>query len=155
MSHAGAFRTLVAVVAVASLGSCKKLRGNQEIAGFPKPVGPIHINFTCAAGAVPAIGLADSLGISAWQYETKKKDSISWVVPPNVAINSIVAKPSGTLPLDPPGPGVGQQGGAFKSKVKDSNKPDTSYNYNIEATCNPGLGAQPVHLLIDPVMIVR
>jgi len=148
MSHAGAYRTLAAVLAAASLVSCKKV-----IVNFADPVGPIHVNFTCVG--TPSISLADASGNPAWTYRTKKKDPISWVVGPAVTIDSIVSKDTIPLPLDPAGPQGGQPGLPYDSKVKDSNKPTTDYHYNIFASCNPGGGAPVLQLKIDPEMIVR
>ena len=58
MSHAGAYRSLVAFAAAASLVSCNWGGGDQHIVDYAEPVGPIHINFTCVG--IPSIGLADA-----------------------------------------------------------------------------------------------
>jgi hypothetical protein len=134
----------------ASLVSCRR---RETVEGYADPVGPIHINFSC--GAPITIGLADANGTPAWTFKTKKKDPISWEVPTNVTINSITAKTSADpLPLDPDGPQGGAPGVPFKSKVKDSNKPEKDYLYKIEATCHTTTGAD-VRLVLDPEMIVR
>ena len=153
MSHAGAFRTLVTLVVAASLVSCKPTSPSRTVAFSPKSASPIHVNFVC--GAVDSIGLADANGKSAWVFTADKKDTVSWVVPTNVTINSITGKTvADTLPLDSIGTQGGQPGVSFNSKVRDSNKQETTYHYNIDATCHPATGPD-VHLLIDPDMIVR
>jgi hypothetical protein len=153
MSHAGTHRTLALIVAAASLVSCKSWwGGDQQIIGYAEPVGPIHVNFTCVG--VPSISLADANGTPAWTVRAKKKDPISWQVPANVTIDSIVSKDTIPLPLDPAGPQGGGPGIGYSSKVKDSNKPPTDYHYNIFATCNPGGSAPVLRLKIDPEMII-
>lgn len=152
MSRSGACRTLATVLVAASLLSCKPRR-DETVVGYADPVGPIHINFSC--GDPISIGLADAAGTPAWTVKTKKKDPISWEVPANVTINSIMGKlPTDPLPLDPDGPQGGTPGVSFKSKVKDSNKPTTEYHYKIDVTCHPVTGPD-VRLVLDPEMIVR
>ncbi len=152
MSHAGAFRTLAVLVVAVSLVACSG-DDDDRIAGHTDPSGPVHINFSC--GDTLSIGLADGSGNPAWTFSTKKKDTVSWVVPANVAINSILPKTAAdTLPLDSAGTQGHAPGVAFISKVKDSNKPTTDYHYKIDATCHPATGPD-VRLLIDPDMIVR
>jgi len=153
MSHAGAFRTLALLAVAASLLSCNPSSPNLTVAVSPKSASPIHVNFAC--DSVASIGLVDANGKSAWVFTADKKDTVSWVVPGNVTINSITGKtPADTLPLDPNGAQGGQPGVSVDSKVRDSNKQETTYRYNILATCHPATGPD-VHLLIDPDMIVR
>ena len=154
MSHAGACRTLAMLVVATSL-ACNPSSPNNNVAvlGSPQSVSPIHVNFTC--GAIDSLALVDANGTPAWTFITKKNDTISWVVPSNVTINSITGKTAAdTLPLVSNGPQGGQPGVSFDSKVQNSNKSETKYHYNIDATCHPQTGSD-VHLLIDPEMIVR
>jgi hypothetical protein len=159
MSRTGVSRTLVALVAlvaVASLLSCTADEVAQLDTVAPS-ADSIRVKFSC--GAVDSIALTTPSGGSAWAVKRKPKDPISWVVSPNVTINSIVsATPADTLPLDTAGPQGGAPGTPFQSKVKE-NAPDKTFHYVINATCrpvggDPG-GANDVHLLIDPEMIIH
>src|SRR3954468_7528880 len=126
MSHAGAFRTLVLLAVAASLVSCSD-DDDDKVAGYTAPSGPVHINFSC--GDTLSIGLADASGNPAWSFSAKKKDTVSWVVPTNVKINSILPKTAAdSLPLDSAGTQGHALGAAYISKVKESNKPTTDYH---------------------------
>jgi hypothetical protein len=174
MSRTDVYRALAAIVAVASLVSCNSKVGDQNVSpnqaagpsqalggypgvvGYADAVGPIHINFTCdtTPPSIPSLSLADANGNPAWTVKAKKKDPISWEVPANVTIDSIVSKNAIPLPLDSAGPQGGGPGIPYSSKVKDSNKPPTDYHYNIFAKCNPTDGAPVLRLKIDPEMII-
>jgi hypothetical protein len=165
VSRASVYRTLAAIVAVASLVSCnpvseniqnQPLGGYSGVVGYADAVGPIHISFTCdtTPPAFPSLALADSTGNPAWTVKAKKKDPISWVVPANVTIDSIKSKNLIPLPLDSNGTQGGAPGVSFNSKVKNSNNPPTDYHYNIFAKCTPTDGAPVVRLRIDPEMII-
>jgi hypothetical protein len=154
MSHAGGFRTVVAVVVVASVVvSCNGGLHAQFDALVPD-TDEVHINFSC--GATNSIALADKNGGPAWSFQRKPNESITWVVPQAVTITSIASRPG-----DPPfpiGQGAGDPHGGspgtpFKGKVKGG--ANGTYHYIITASCDPGGGAPPLNLSIDPEMIVR
>ena len=164
MSRAGLPRALfaiVALVAVASLVSCAK--GDQQVSSKQggvqsveslvavlDAVAPetdsIRINFSC--GTVDSIALKTPHGGSAWSVRRRQNDTISWVVPSNVTINSIAG-----LPLDSAGSQGGTPGTPYKSKVK-GNAERKTYHYAIQATCHPASG-DSIRLIIDPEFIVH
>jgi hypothetical protein len=146
---------------VASLVSCaQKDEGTQnnarldvqdaglaaQLDAVSPSVDSINITFTCAA--VDSIALRTMAGKSAWAVRRQRKNPITWVVPSNVTIDSIRG-----APILPDGPQGGGAGTPYKSTV-DSNATKTTHHYSIAATCNPGAGA-PVHLVIDPEMIIH
>jgi len=164
MSRADVPRALfaiIALVAVASLLSCAK--GDQQVSSkqgvqsveslvaildaVAPEVDSVRINFYC--GTVDSIALKAPNGSSAWSVRRKQNDTISWVVPSNVTINSI----GGALPLDSAGPQGGSPGTPYKSKVKSDAQRKT-YHYIIDATCQPA-AAPARHLIIDPEFIVH
>lgn len=165
MSRAGVPRALFAIVAllaVASLVSCatgvqqpsSKQGGVQSVESLvavldavAPDVDSIRINFSC--DTVDSIALKAPNGRSAWSVRRRRNDSISWVVPSNVTINSI----GGALPLDSAGPQGGAPGTPYKSKVKDNAERKT-YHYIIDATCQPA-AAPARRLIIDPEFIVH
>jgi hypothetical protein len=156
MSHAGVFRTLAVVVAATSLASCTQSFDLANVAGYKEPTPPFTINITC--GAKVSVALTGANGAPAWLVKLKKNDKFAWEVPPNVTIDSIKAKPGqDPLPIDPDGPQGGQGGNPYKSKVKDQDYGSNgkNYPYDIFTTCNPGGGAPPLPLQLDPEMIVH
>lgn len=153
MSRAGAYRTLALLLVAASLVACDSEDDDDAVARYTPAAGPVHINVTCADTI--SVGLADASGNPAWTFSTKKKDTVTWVVPANVTINSIRGKsPADSLPLDSAGTQGHAPGASFISKVREGPQPPTDYHYKIDATCHPATGPD-VHLLIDPEMIVR
>lgn len=169
MSHAGAIRPLAAAIVVVSLVSCIKGGDNTNIkapvvqsdaqltAALLDSVAPsmdsVHINFVC--GPVDSIGLTDKNGRPAWSFRRKPNESITWVVPQAVTIDSIVSKSVNPLPLDqnPNDPHGGAPGVAFKATVK-SGAANGPYHYVIKTTCNPQTGPA-IKLVIDPEMIIK
>jgi hypothetical protein len=157
MSRSGVFGGLVAVVTLAAAASLVACAGrNKALLFVPDApfVDSVRINFSCSA-AVDAIALTDMRGHPAWIFRRKQKDPITWLVPANVTINSIVGTAQDPLPADPDpaGPGGHAPGGSLKMKVKDVNDRDEPYHYAIDATCTaPGIVR---HLVIDPEMIIR
>jgi hypothetical protein len=154
MSRAGVSRAWVALVAMASLAalvSCTE--GDVEAAfdAIAPSVDSVRVNFSC--GAVDSIALTTPSGDPAWSVTRKPNNPITWVVPANVTINSILGKtPADTLPLDPDGPQGGAAGTPFKSKVK-AHAATKTYHYVIDATCQSASG--PRRLVIDPELILR
>src|SRR5258705_1654378 len=133
MSRAGLSRALVALaalVAAASLVSCKKDVVAQLDAVAPS-TDSIKVNFSC--GAVDSIALSDASGGPAWAVKRRPNEPISWIVPPNVTINSIAAtNPADTIPLIPAGPQGGAPGTPFQSKVKQGSARVKPYHYAID-----------------------
>jgi hypothetical protein len=154
MSRAGVSRALVALVTVSLLASCTKEteEGDRALIEEVVPsVDSVLIKFTC--DTVLSIALTTPSGGPAWSVRRQRNNPISWVVPGNVTINSIVGKTSAdTLPLDPDGPQGGTVGAPFKSKVK-ANAQEKAYNYSIDASCTAS--GNTTRLLIDPEFIVR
>ena len=153
MSHAGVSRTLVVLVAAASLVSCnysEYKRRNNALVELAPSEGSIHINFSCTG--VASVALEDSVGHTAWVVRRNRNDLIRWVVPPNVTINSITGPgfPADTAAVV--GPQGGAPGVAYNAKVS----PHAShgrYHYVIDATCR-STPTDSIRLLIDPEFIV-
>jgi hypothetical protein len=138
---------------VASLMSCTEGDVQARFDEIAPSADSVRIRFSC--GAVDSIALTDPSGAPAWAVTRRRNSPISWVVPPNVTINSIVGKTAAdTLPLDPDGPQGGAPGAPFKSKVK-GNAREKTYHYLIDATCRPASGPPDRRMVIDPEMIVR
>jgi hypothetical protein len=159
MSRAGVSPALIALVAVASLAALVSCTGGDEEAlldAVAPSVDSVRVNFSCGTVdsiAVDSIALATPSGIPAWSVRRKPNNPITWVVPANVTINSILGKtPVDTLPLDPDGPQGGAAGTPFKSKIK-AHAASKTYHYLIDATCQPASGPAR-RLVIDPEMII-
>jgi hypothetical protein len=155
MSRARVSPALIALVAVASLAvlvSCTEGFEEADFDAIAPSVDSVRVNFSC--GAVDSIALTTPSGNPAWTVRRKPNNPITWVVPANVTINSILGKtPTDTLPLDADGPQGGAAGTPFKSKVK-AHAAEKAYHYVIDATCQPVSGSAR-RLVIDPEMIVH
>jgi len=147
---------LVALPATALLVSC-----NQDAVDLVEALAPdtdtVHINFTCG-GTNDEIGLDDTHGNSAWAFQRRPNNPITWTVDQTVTINSIKGKNT-PLPVDhdPSDPGGQQPGVSYKAKVK-GNPPGPvigkkSFSYAIDLTCNQNGVTR--RLVIDPEMIIR
>lgn len=153
MSHAGVSRTLVVLVAAASLASCNYQdykRDHDALVELAPSAGSIHIKFSCTG--VDTLALEDSVGHTAWVVRRSPNDSIRWVVPPTVTINSI-AGPS--FPVDTvgvAGPHGHAPGVPYNAKVSP-NASNGRYHYVIDATCH-STPTDSTRLLIDPEFIV-
>jgi hypothetical protein len=144
----------LALVGVALLASCTKEAAEDDRAlleAVVPSVDSVLVKFSC--DTVISIALTTPSGGPAWSVRRQRNNPISWVVPGNVTINSIVGKTSAdSLPLDPDGPQGGTAGAPFKSKVK-GNAQEKGYNYLIDASCTAS--GNTTRLLIDPEFIVR
>jgi len=160
MSRAGVPRAVVALAALAALTSLVSCNFNKDSVALVEVLAPdvntVHIDFSC--GATTSIGLSDGSGHSAWAVVRHPNNSIQWVVPQDVTINSLAGKTE-ALPIthDPGDPQGGSPGTAFKAKVKSDTAFAASQKtiaYAINVTCHPG---QPdsVRLLLDPEFIVK
>ena len=155
MSRAGLCSSLLAAVAAALLVSC--VPGSRQRSAYRAPRTPVRIDFSCG-GAVPTISLTDNAGNPAWVVETQNRD-IAWRPAGNhITINSIVAKPGKTLPIDADSDEHGGSGGRpYKAKVKSGHPNDPQIgdvlSYSIDVTCQQN--GNTVRLVIDPEMIVR
>jgi hypothetical protein len=150
MSHAGVSRTLVVLVAAASLASCTYKRRNDALVELAPAAGSIHVNFSCTG--VPSLALEDSVGHTAWVVRRNPDELIRWVVPPTVTINSITGP---SFPVDTaavPGTRGGAPGVSYNAKVVPS-APDGRYHYVIDVTCH-STPTDSSRLLIDPEFIV-
>src|SRR6478752_4276795 len=115
MSHAGVSRTVVVLVAAASLGSCYK-EAHEALQELAPSTGSIHVNFSCSG--VRSLALEDSVGHTAWVVRRNPNDLITWVVPPTVTINSIAWQPPNIVPVDTAAETHGGAPGvAFNGKV--------------------------------------
>jgi hypothetical protein len=181
MSRASVPRAVVALIAVASLASlvsCKKtvqLTTDQALIQTLAPDVPkIYINFSCDTDTT--LGFFDAPSgpakHAAWAFMRHNggpKNQIEWIVSQNaqpVTINSITSKgsPAEPFPIDPLNPTGGSPGVSFKAKVKNSagedpdsgqDHKDKDYSYAIGLTCDPPGPRLPIHVVIDPEMIVR
>ncbi|HTK46691.1 MAG TPA: hypothetical protein VL328_01775 [Gemmatimonadaceae bacterium] len=156
MSRAGVPRTVAALAVLAAATSLVSCNFNKDSVALVETLAPdvntVHIDFSC--GATTSIGLTDGSGNSAWAVVRHPNNSIQWVVPLDVTINSIAGKTE-ALPIthNPGDPQGGSPGTPFKGKVKGG--ANGTYHYVITASCDPGGGAPPLNLSIDPEMIVR
>ena len=114
-----------------------------------KPKGPIYIHFTC--DTVNRISLTDSTGIPAWEVVRKRKEPISWIVDPNVTINSILQKDGTPMPLDSAGAQGGAPGRPYEARLKERLE-KRDYLYSIDITCHPPTGPD-VRLVVDPLLV--
>src|SRR5215218_4943704 len=100
MSRAGLSRALVAVVAMASLAalvSCTEGDVEEGFDAIAPSVDSLRIQISC--GAVDSIALTTLSGKPAWAVRRQQNHPITWTVPANVTINSIVGKtPADSLP---------------------------------------------------------
>ena len=155
MLSTGRYGAAIAIIAGGLLSSCAQSSRDPvvdpHILADAEP--PIKIEFTC--NGANKVGLTGKNGVSAWTFKAKKKDPVSWLVEPNVAINGISAKlGESELPLSSDGASGGANGTPYQTKVKD-NADLKTYHYNIEVTCTPTIGGgNPVRLTIDPDMII-
>jgi hypothetical protein len=158
MSHAGVSRTLVVLVAAASLASCDYQdykRRNDALVELAPSAGSIHIKFSCTGA--DTLALEDSVGHTAWVVRRNKADLIRWVVDSNVTINSIAGPnfPVDTLPIDTvavAGPHGHAPGVPYNAKVSP-NASNGRHHYVIDATCH-STPTDSTRLLIDPEFIV-
>lgn len=138
------------VVAVATLLlpliACKPQAASPLVAATP----PLTVKITCEDGV--SVGLTDAAGRSAWAVAVKKNDPIEWLVGANIISIDILAKGSGTLPLDDAKPHGGKKGESAKSKVKSDAAAGT-YEYLIETVCERP-DKSTIKVTIDPDMIV-
>lgn len=178
MSRASVPRAVVALIAVASLASlvsCKKtvqLTADQALIETLAPDVPkVYIDFSCDTDTT--FGFFDAPSgpakHAAWafmRHNAGPKNQIEWVVAPNVTINSITSKasPAEPFPVDPLNPAGGSPGVSYRAKVKNSagqdpapgeDHKDTDYSYAIGLTCDPPGPRLPIHVVLDPEMIVR
>ncbi|MBW8769817.1 MAG: hypothetical protein JF589_08685 [Gemmatimonadetes bacterium] len=179
MSRAGVPRAVVALVAVASLASlvsCKKtvsLTADQALVETLAPDVPkVYINFSCDTDTT--LGFFDAPNgqpkNAAWAFmrhatgpNPGPKNQIEWVASPGVTIISVASKasPADPFPIDPI---TALPGASFKAKVKSTagedpdpgqDHKDKGYSYAIGLTCDPPGPRPPIHVVIDPEMIVR
>jgi hypothetical protein len=184
MSRPGVFRAVAALAGVASLVSlialaaCSKsfqapdqLTPDQALVQTLAPDVPkVYVNFSCDTDTT--LGFFDAPNgqkNAAWAFmrhatgpNPGPKNQIEWVASPGVTINSVASKAGAEpFPIDPL---TTLPGTSFKAKVKNSageepgpgeNYKDKGYSYAIGLTCDPPGPRPPIHVVIDPEMIVR
>ena len=149
MSHAGVSRTLAVLVAAASLASCYK-EDHDTLVELAPSVGSIHVNFSCIG--VDSLALEDSVGHPAWVVMRNPGDTIRWVVPPTVTINSIGGP---NFPVDTDsvaGPHGHAPGLPYNARV-NPNATKGRRHYVIDVTCH-STPTDSTRLLIDPEFIL-
>lgn len=155
MSSTVRYGAVITIAAGGLLSSCARASVDPAVGPhlLAEAEAPIYIKFTCNDSNT--ISLTGKNNVPAWAFKAKKKDPVSWQVPPNVTINGITPKPGeSALPLSSNGSSGGANGTSYETKVKDD-ADLKRYPYNIDVTCTPTSGGgAPVRLIIDPDMII-